>query len=134
MKTEFRIRYLAYLLIVAASVNSMQAIAEDMIPFKAIMQSASAEPAMQPKPDAKEGDIQSTASKHANRGKTERVAGGILLGTGIAVITTTLAVVTATHGSAGHPGRVWAGIGGGAGMTGAGVTVIVVGNHKRSLN
>jgi|SRR5215831_4556957 len=134
MKTEFPIRYLAYLFIVAAFINPMRAVGQDTIPFKAMMQSAGAEPAMPPKSDAKDGDIQSTVPKHANRGKAERVAGGVLLGTGIAVITTTLAVVAATHGSAGHPGRVWAGIGGGAGMTGAGVAFIVVGNHKRPSN
>ena len=131
MKSGFPIKCLAYLLIVAAFFNSMRTVAEDKIPFKAMMQSASGDPVTQPKPDAKDGSIQGSTSKHASGGKAERVTGGVLLAAGVAVITATLVVVSASHGSAGHPGRVWAGIGGGAGMTGAGVTLIVLGGHKR---
>lgn len=95
------------------------------------MQAAGAQPAIPPEPDTKDSSIQSTTSKQFNRGKAERVTGGVLLGAGVAVITATLVVVDAVHGSAGHDGRVWAGIGGGAGMSGAGVTLIVLGNRKR---
>ena len=112
--------------------NSTLAMAEGPVPFRALMKTAGAEPAMPSRPDAKDSSIQSTPSKHANGGKAERVIGGVLLGTGVAVITTTLVVVSAAHGDAGHPGRLWAGIGGGAGMIGAGVTLIVFGNHRRS--
>ncbi len=114
--------------------NSALAMAEGPVPFRALMQTAGAEPAMPSKPDAKDSSIQSTTSKHANDGKAERIIGGVLLGTGVAVITTTVVVVSAVHGEAGHPGRVWAGIGGGAGMTGAGVTLIVLGSHRRPSN
>jgi hypothetical protein len=113
--------------------NSTLAMAEGPLPFRALMQTAGAEPAMPSKPDAKDSSIQNTTSKHANGGKAERVTGGVLLGTGVAVITTTLVLVSA-GGDAGHSGRVWAGIGGGAGMTGAGVTLIVLGNHRRSAH
>lgn len=107
---------------------------EGPVPFKALMQQAGAQPAIPPEPDAKDSSIQSAQSKQAHHGKAERVAGGVLLGTGVAVITATLVVVGAVHGSAGHDGRVWAGVGGGAGMTGAGVTLIVLGNRKRRSN
>jgi hypothetical protein len=119
------------LLILGIPCNAMLAMAEGPVPFRALMQTAGAEPAMSSKPDAKDS---STTSKHANGGKAERVTGGVLLGTGVAVITTTVVLVSAVHGSAGHPGRVWAGIGGGAGMTGAGVTLIVLGSHRRPSN
>lgn len=99
--------------------------------IQAINAAAGAQPAIPPEPDTKDSSIQSTTSKQSNRGKAERVTGGVLLGAGVAVITATLVVVGAVHGSAGHDGRVWAGIGGGAGMSGAGVTLIVLGNRKR---
>ncbi len=119
------------LLILGIPCNAMLAMAEGPVPFRALMQTAGAEAAM---PDAQDSSIQSTKSKHANGGKGERVIGGVLLGTGVAVITTTVVLVSAGHGDAGHPGRVWAGIGGGAGMTGAGVTLIVLGSHRRPSN
>jgi hypothetical protein len=122
------------LLVLGMLCNAMLAMAEGPVPFRALMQTAGAEPAMPSKPDAKDSSIQSTTSKHANSGKAERVIGGVLLGTGVAVITTTFVLVAAGHGDAGHPGRVWAGIGGGAGMIGAGVTLIAFGSHKRPSN
>ncbi len=122
------------LLILGIPCNAMLAMAEGPVPFRALMQTAGAEPAMSSKPDAKDSSTQSTTSKHANGGKAERVTGGVLLGTGVAVITTTVVLVSAVQGSVGHPGRVWAGIGGGAGMTGAGVTLIVLGSHRRPSN
>jgi hypothetical protein len=122
------------LLILGIPCNAMLSMAEVPVPFRALMQTAVAEAAMPSKLDAKDSSIQSTTSKHANGGKAERVTGGVLLGTGVAVITTTLILVSAGHGDAGHPGRVWAGIGGGAGMTGVGVTLIVLGSHRRPSN
>src|SRR5579872_7608457 len=105
--------------------NSTLMLAEDPVPFKALMQQAGAQP-IPPRPEAKNGSIQSTASKPANHGKAERVTGAVLLGAGAATITATLVVVGAVHGSAGHTGRVWAGVGGGAGMAGVGVSLIVI--------
>ena len=122
------------LLILGMPCNAMLAMAEGPVPLRAFMQTAGAEPAMPSGPDAKDSSNQGTTSKHANGGKAERVTGGVLLGTGVAVITTTLVLVSAGDGDAGHPGRVWAGIGGGAGMTGAGITLIVLGSHRRPSN
>jgi hypothetical protein len=118
------------LLVVAMLCNCMLAVAENPVPFRALMQTAGAEPAAPPKPDAKDAFSKSTTS--TNSGKAERVTGGVLLGTGVAAITATLVIVSAAHGSAGHDGRVWAGIGGGAAMTGVGVSLIVLGSHKHS--
>lgn len=122
------------LIVLAVLGNSMLAAAESPVPLKAWMQAPGADSSKPPQPDAKDQSFQSTSSRHANGGTAERVTGGVLLGTGVAVITTTLVVVGALHGSFGHPGRVWAGIGGGAALTGTGVTLIVLGSHKKRSN
>ena len=133
MKTEFHVRYVACSLMVAALLlTSMRAVAEDnTIPFKALMQSASAESTLPSKPDATDASSQNATSKHSDSGRTKRIVGGVLVGGGVAVITATLVVVSLVHGDAGHAGRVWAGVGGGAAMTGAGVALIVLGSQKR---
>lgn len=127
-------KLVAAVALVAIFCSSTLGMAEGPVPFKALMQEAGAQPAVSPRQDAKDSPVQSTQSKQTNRGKAERVTGGILLGTGVAVITTTLVLVGAAHGSAGHDGRVWAGVGGGAGISGVGVTLIVLGNRKRRSN
>lgn len=133
MKTGTPIKVVACTLMFAALFFvSVRSAAEDPIPFNAMMQSAGAQPGVPPKPDANDASSQSATSSHASSGTGEFVAGGILLGTGLAVVTATVIVVALVHGSAGHDGRVYAGIGGGAGVAGAGVALIVVGNHKRS--
>lgn len=133
MKTGTPIKFAACLLMFPALFFvCVRSAAQDSIPFNAMMQSAGAQPAVPPKPDAKDAASQSATSSHASNGTGEFVAGGILLGTGLAAVTATVIVVALVHGSAGHDGRVWAGIGGGAGVAGAGVALIVVGNHKRS--
>lgn len=121
-------------LILGMLCSSISAPAQGPVPFKKLMQNAGVQPAIPPKPHAKDASNQSTESKHAKSGKAERVTGAVLFGAGVATIATTLAVVGVVHGSAGHPGRVWAGVGGGAGMAGVGVTLIVLGNHKRPSN
>lgn len=135
MRTRTPINFAACLLMFAAlAVSSTRSFADDPIPFSAMIQSAGAQPAVPPMPDAQNASSQSAASSHAGSGTAEVVGGAILLGTGLAAVTVTVAVVAVLHGSYGHDGRVWAGIGGGAGIAGAGVTLIVIGNHKRSKN
>ncbi len=122
------------LLILGIPCNAMLAMAEGPVPFRALMQTAGAEPAMSSKPVAK---IVPPRALHRNMPMAERRNASPAeswLGTGVAVITTTVVLVSAVQGSAGHPGRVWAGIGGGAGMTGVGVTLIVLGSHRRPSN
>lgn len=114
--------------------NSTWSVAQSPVPFKALMQQAGAQPAIPSKPDPNGTSFQPTTPKPADHGKAERVTGAVLLGAGAATITATLVVVGALHGSAGHPGRVWAGVGGGSGMAGVGITLIVLGNHKKSSN
>jgi hypothetical protein len=138
MKTEnskkitLPIKLVTLALIGGFAFNPTIAAAQNSVPIKAIMQSAGEQAAVPARQDANGAIGQGAASAHANGGKAERVTGGILLGSGIAVTTATLVVVSMLHGSFGHADRVWAGVGGGAAMTGAGITLIVLGNHKRT--
>lgn len=107
--------------------NSVPMMAERPVPFRELMQSASAQPAVPAKPDTSAYG-QSAPSKKARTRKTERILGAVLLGTGVATIAATVVVVAAA-GDGGHPGRVVAGFAGGCGLMGGGVALIDLGSH-----
>ena len=133
IKTGACIRLLAVPLMIAGMfLNSVCAVAEGPIPFNAMMLSSSAQAALPQQPDEINAPgTNTTANKNTNSGKAERITGRVLLGTGVAAIALTI-VFTAAVGSKGHAGRVWAGIGLGAAMTGTGVYLIELGSDRRS--
>jgi hypothetical protein len=123
-------------LVAAVFLSSACAVAEGPIPFNApmpfnaMMQSAAAQPAVPAKPDvssqqAKPGEITSG-------GKTEMIVGAVLMGVGVvACIGTALVSSSGIKPSGDKTAALYAG---GAGAAGVGVTLIVLGSHRRTKN
>ncbi len=124
------------ILILGMVCSSTDAIAEGPIPFHALMQNAGAEPAAPPVPDAK-SDAQSSVPHSAqtthrtNGGRAMMVGGIVLLAVGAAAITVD-AMAGATFGTRGAEGRTAAAYVGGFAAVGTGITLIVLGKHRRS--
>lgn len=123
------IRFLMVPLTVAGMLlSSMGAIAEDPIPFKAMMQTAGAQPAVPPAPDAQ--SQQKNSGKITAGGRAE-MAGGIVMtvvGGGVIALTAALSV----GGLKPPAGKAAALYAGGAATTGVGITLIVLGMNRRS--
>jgi hypothetical protein len=122
-------RYFTVPLLVAGMFFSSEfAMAQDPIPFHAMMQSASTPPAVPPKQDAN-----NTASQPANSGKITAagkagIAGGyVLLGAGALTVAFT-AVITGDKFAGSKAPTLYAT---GAGAAAVGVTMIVIGFHRR---
>jgi hypothetical protein len=111
----------------ALLLNSLCAVAEDPIPFKAMMQSAGAQPAVPPTPDAQ--SQQANTGKITAVGKTEIVGGYVLLGAGAVTVALTAAINSGFKFSGSKVTALYAGGGAAAGV---GVTLIVLGFHRRS--
>jgi hypothetical protein len=130
MKIKWLTKFLAVsLLVVGVFLTSVLAVAEDPIPFKAMMQSASAPVAGPPKPDANYPAGQAAnASKTTAAGKAEIIGGFVLLVTGISTVAFT-AKLTGTNYAGPKAPALYAG---GAAAAGVGVTLIVLGSHRRA--
>jgi hypothetical protein len=124
----FPVRFFVLTLAIAAMLlNSTAAAAEDPIPFKAMMQSASAPTPVPPKPDAG----QSTNNGKITPGGKGEIAGGIAL-TIIGAGTLGIAALFSAYGGKGDTGRFVAAYAGGAGATVGGITLIILGSNRRS--
>ena len=130
MKIKWPTKFLAIpLMVVGVFLTSALAVAEDPISFKAMMQSASAPPAVPPKTDANSAAGQApNAGKITTAGKAEIVGGVVLLGTGVLTVAFT-AVLTGTKFSGPKAPALYAG---GAAAAGVGVTLIVFGSHRHA--
>jgi hypothetical protein len=131
VKVRFIIRLFAVLVVVAGMlVHSMCAFAEDPVPFEAMMQSAGAPPAVPAKPDASAAASQpANAGKITAVGKTEIIGGYFLLGTGVLTIALTAAINSGFKISGPKVPALYVG---GAAAAGVGVTLVVLGFHRRS--
>ena len=130
MKIKWPTKLLAMpLMIVGVLLTSVLAVAEDPVPFKAMMQSASAPAAVPPMPDASNaaGPAVNTG-KITAAGKAEIVGGFVLLGTGILTVAFT-AVLTGNRFAGSKGPALYAG---GAAASGVGVTLIVFGAHRHA--
>ncbi len=132
MKIENPVRYSACLVSIAVVfLSSMRAIGEDSIPFKAMMESASSQAAVPPKPDASGAPAQQANRGHVTKaGKAEIATGFVLVGVG--VITLSAAAYLSKSGFSPSGAKKGALYAGGAGAAGVGVTLIAFGFHKRS--
>ena len=132
IKTGACIRLLAAPLMVAGMFfNSACAVAEGPIPFNAMMQSASAQAAVPPGPDANSASVQPVKTGHITKlGITEIGVGSVLLGAGILTILATLALNSSGFRPQGA--KTPALYAGGAAASAVGVTLIAFGSHKRS--
>ncbi len=106
--------------------GSVSAVAENPIPFKAMMQPAGAQTAVPPKPQSGQ---QVQPGPISNAGKAEIGAGFFLLAAGVATLTVTVALDSSGFFKS-SGGKIAAGYGAGAGATVAGVTLITLGFHK----
>ena len=132
MKIKWPTKFLAMpLMVVGVFLTSVSAVAEDPIPFKVMMQSASAPAAVPPRPDANNAAGQAAnAGKITPAGKAEIIGGFVLLGTGITTVAVT-AVLTGMKFSGPKAPALYAG---GAAAAGVGVTLIVLGSHRHAKN
>jgi hypothetical protein len=131
MKRQRSIQSLAVLFLLATIfLSSTCAAAEDPIPFSAMMQSAAAQPAVPAKPDASSQPVKT--GKITGGGKTEMIVGTVLMGVGVvACIGTALLNSAGIKPSGDKTAALYAG---GAGAAGVGVTLIVLGSHRRTQN
>jgi hypothetical protein len=120
------------LLVVGLSCNSMLAMAEDPVPFRALMQTAGAQPSIPPIRDSKDQSAPVSTEPAPRRHMT--TGGKIMVGVGIGMM------VIGGVAMLGAAGSIWAtsteknslyGAGGGA-MAG-GAILIVLGAHRRSV-
>lgn len=125
------IKFLAApLMILGMLLNSVCAVAEDPIPFQAMMQASSAQ-IVPPRPDAKDASGQSAHPGHITKtGKTEIAVGFLFLGAGILTISATALLNSSSLKPSGAKTPALYGVG--AGAAAAGVTLIAFGFHKRS--
>jgi hypothetical protein len=125
MRINSSIKFVAVPLMSAGMfLSSLSAVAENPIPFKAMMQSAGAQAPVPPKPTGQQvnqGPITST-------GKAEIGAGFLLVGAGIVTITATALLNSSNFNPAGPKTPLLYGVG--AGATAAGVTLVALGFHK----
>jgi len=130
MKIQHRIKIFAVpFIVIGLLLNSVAVIAQDPIPFNAMMQSAGAPAAVPPKPDSDAAANQkSNAGKITSGGKAEIVGGVVLFATGVLTVTATalLAGAKANVGSKGMALYV-----GGSGVAVVGVTLIALGSNRR---
>lgn len=124
------------ILILGMVCNCPIAMAQGPIPFRAMMQNAGAQPVAPPMPNAKNDTTASiTQSAHSahttNGGKAMMVGGVVLLAVGATAVTLD-AISGATFGTKGAEGRTVAGYVGGFAAAGTGITLIVLGNRRRS--
>ena len=119
------------LMIAGMFLNSACAVAEDPIPFNAMMQSASAQAAVPPMAAANSASTQPLNAGHVtNGGKAEIIGGFVLFGAGILTITATSFLNSS--GPAPQGGKSLGLYAGGAGIAAAGITLVAFGFHKRS--
>jgi hypothetical protein len=132
MKIKWTSKFLVGPLLVAGLIfNSVLAVAEDPIPFKAMMQAAGGQAATPPAADANNAASQPAhAGKITAAGKGEMIGGAVLLGAGALAIGFTAAFNSTGFKTAG--GKTAALYGGGAAAAGVGVTLIVLGSHRRA--
>jgi len=120
------------LLILGMLGNAASATAEGPVPFKALMQTAGAQPSLPPMTDAKD---QSTAvpAQPAHRPRITR-GGKIMIGTGIGMVAIGGLVIAGTALLDWGPptAKVDAGYATGGGLAAGGITLIVFGVHRRS--
>lgn len=118
------------LLVVGMLSNSMLAVAEDPVPFRALMQTASAQPTTTPIAASQD---QSTAvpSQPAPRPMTS--GGKIMTGTGLGlcVVGVVVLVSAAVLNSLASPSHKAEAYGGGGGAVAGGAILVVLGSHHR---
>lgn len=120
------IKFLALpLMITGMFLNSACAVAQDPIPFNAMMQSASTQ-TVPPRPDANGASGQQVNPGHITKaGKTEFAVGFLLLGAGVLTISATALFNSSGFKASGA--KTPALYAGGAGAAGVGVTLIAFG-------
>lgn len=111
--------------------NTVCAVAQDPIPFNAMMQSSSAQTALPPRPDSTRASSRQVDPGHVTKvGKTEIVGGFVLLGAGIATVSITALLSNGGFRPSGAKTPALYAVG--AAASGVGVTLIAFGFHKRS--
>lgn len=126
MRINSSIKFVAVPLMSAGIfLSSLSAVAENPIPFKAMMQTAGAQAAVPPKPQSGQ---QVQPGSISNAGKAEIGAGFLLVGAGIVTITATALLNSSNFNPAGPKTPLLYGVG--AGATAAGVTLVALGFHK----
>jgi hypothetical protein len=119
------------LMIAGMLLNSTFVVAQNTIPFNAMMQSASTQAPVPPRPDGNGASGQQVKPAHITAGgKAEIVGGFLLFGVGVVVISAAAAFNSWDSGS--DQGRLTAAYIGGAGAVAGGVTLVAFGFHKRS--
>lgn len=126
------IKFVVMPLMIAGMVfNSACAVAQDPIPFNAMMQPAGAQATMPPMPTAKDASGLQVQLGHTTKaGKAEIGVGFLLLGAGVLSIAATALVSSSDYKPSGA--KTPALYAGGAGAAAVGVTLIAFGFHKRS--
>jgi hypothetical protein len=120
------IRFVAVPLMCAGMIlSSLNAGAQEPIPFKAMMQSASAPAAV---PAKSQSSQRVNSGPITKTGKTEIGVGYFLLGAGVVTIIGTAAVSASGYGPRGAKSAAL--YGGGAGTMAVGVTLITLGYHR----
>lgn len=126
IRSSLSIKFLAAMLMgVAVLLSSLSAVAEDPIPFKAMMQSAGTQTPVPPKPQAGQ---QVQPAPITNVGKTEIVGGFLLIAVGVATMSITALLTSGGPRPSGAKTPALYAAGGGA--TAAGVTLVILGSHR----
>jgi hypothetical protein len=120
------------LLILGMLCNAALATAEGPVPFKALMQTAGAQPSLPPMTDAKD---QSTAVSTQPAHRPPMSSGGkVMTGIGIGMLAIGGGVVVGTaalgncYGCSSHRAELY---GAGSGIMAGGAILVVLGNHRR---
>jgi hypothetical protein len=127
-KINSPMRLVAAALIAGISFNPVIAAAQNPVPFKAMMQSAGAEPAVPPMPDTSKQTAR--AGQMTGGAKVEIGVGAFLIAAGATSLALT-ALLTRDGWGAGIPGKTAAGYAGGGAAVIGGVTLITLGCRKR---
>ena len=120
------------LLVVGMLCNSMLAMAEGPVPFRALMQTAGAQPTTTPIAASQD---QSTAVSTQPADRPMTSGGKIMTGTGLGlcVVGVVVLVTAAVLNSLASPSRKAEAYGGGGGAVVGGAILVVLGSHHRRL-
>lgn len=126
------IRVALAVLIAGMLCNSALSMAEDPVPFKTLMQTAGAQPALPPNSDAKDKSVTaSTPPAHRSMTRGGKIMSGV--GIGMIVVGATGIVGTAAWRGPATPSdkdKLYAASGGTAGL---GVVLIILGHHRQTI-
>ena len=116
------------LLVLGMLCNSMLAMAEGPVPFHALMQSAGSPPSVPPINGARDKALSTQPARppHMTRG------GKVMTGIGMFAIGGVVVIGTALLDWGPHTAKVDAGYATGGGLTAGGITLFVLGYHRRS--